>query len=146
MPAMEPLCQILGINPGNLTKKEIQILEAKLFVKLCEGLKKVVKMKYKNYFNLMKFDNDMENMMIEAEFLRFLINDILSTEEYSITGIAQYTNIPEDVIQEVIIGSNLNPSFVFSRRILELHCTLRPSIYQAIIKKIDGNNFMHLDN
>jgi len=80
----------------------------------------------------------MENMMIEAEFLRCVINDILSTEEYSLTGIAQHTDTPEDVVHEVITGNNRNPSFAFSRRIIELHRTVRPDVYQAIMKKIAG--------
>lgn len=139
MPAMEPLCQMLGINSNELTKEENLILEAKLFTHICEELKEIIKAHYKGYFQLMKFNEDMENKMIEAEFLRCVINDILSTEEYSLPGIARYTNTPEDVIHEVIIGNNNNPSFYFSRRVIELHRAVRPDIYQAIIKKIIEN-------
>jgi len=143
MPAMEPLCQMLGINFNELSKEENLILEAKLFTHIYEELKEIIKAQYKDYFQLMKFNEDMENMMIETEFLRCVINDILSTEEYSLPGIACYTNTPEDVIHEVIIGNNSNPSFAFSRRIIELHCTVRPNVYQAIIKKII-ENYSHL--
>lgn len=139
MPAMEPLCQMLGVNSNELTKEENLILEAKLFNQICEELKEIIKDQYKDYFQLMKFNEDMENNMIEAEFLRCVINDILSTEEYSLPGIACYTNTPEDVIQEVVIGNNNNPSFAFSRRIIALHCTVRPAVYQAIVKKIIEN-------
>lgn len=146
MPAMEPLCQILGINSSKLSKEENLILEAKLFTHVYEELKEIIKAQYKDYFQLMKFNKDMENKMIETEFLRCVINDILSTEEYSLPGIACYTNMPEDVIQEVIIGNNNNPSFVLSRRIIELHRTVRPDVYRAIMKKIIENveNYAHL--
>ena len=143
MPAMEPLCQMLGINSNELSKEENLILEAKLFTHVYEELKEIIKTQYKDYFQLMKFNKDMENKMIETEFLRCVINDILSTEEYSLPGIACYTNTPEDVIQEVIIGNNNNPSFVLSRRIIELHRTVRPDVYRAIIKKII-ENYAHL--
>lgn len=143
MPAMEPLCQMLGINSNEFSKEENSILEAKLFTHIYEELKEIIKAQYKDYFQLMKFNKDMENKMIETEFLRCVINDILSTEEYSLPGIARYTNTPEDVIHEVIIGNNNNPSFVFSRRIIELHRTVRPDVYQAILKKII-ENYSHL--
>lgn len=143
MPAMEPLCQMLGINSNGLSKEENSILEAKLFTHIYEELKEIIKSHYKDYFQLMKLNKDMENNMIETEFLRCIINDILSTKEYSLPGIACYTNTPEEVIQEVIIGNNNNPSFAFSRRIIELHRTVRPDLYQAITKKII-ENYAHL--
>ncbi len=136
MPALVPLCQMLGINFKELSRNENLILEAKLFTHICEELKEIIRAHYKDYFELMKFNEDKENMMIEAEFLRCVINDILSTEEYSLLGIAQYTDTPEDVVQEVITGNNSNPSFAFSRRIIELHCSVRPDVYQGIMKKI----------
>lgn len=140
MAAPEPLCQMLGVNAKEFTKNENLILEAKLFTQICEELKEIIKTHYKDYFQLMKFNEDTENMMIEAEFLRCVINDILSTEEYSPLGIANYTNTPEDVVHEVITGNNINPSFAFSRRIIELHRTVRPEIYQSIMKKISGES------
>ena len=138
MAALEPLCQILGINPRKFTKEENLILEAKLFSHVYEELKEIIKTQYKDYFQLMNFTKDREDTMIEAEFLRCVIKDILSTEEYSLRGIAHYTDTPEDVVHEVIAGNNNNPSFVFSRRIIELHLSVRPEIYRAIMRKIMG--------
>ena len=39
-----------------------------------------------------------------------IIKDILSTEEYSLTGIASHTRIPEEVLSDVASGINSNPS------------------------------------
>ncbi|MCC2667279.1 MAG: hypothetical protein K0S63_1195 [Gammaproteobacteria bacterium] len=136
MAAMEPLCQLLGVNPAVLTRGEILILEAELFIYICEALKEIIKAKYRNYFCVMKFNQHVENSMIEAEFIRCLINDILVTKEYSLLGIASYTNTPEDVVHEVATGNNKNPSLIFSRKVIELHRTVRPEIYQAIMKKV----------
>lgn len=137
MSATEPLCQIIGVNPKNLTKEEILILEAELFLHICEGLRKIIIAKYIDYFRLIKFNTEMENTMIEINFIRYITNDILSTEEYSVSGIAYYTNSPEDVIHEIIAGNNTNPSLTLSRKIIELHRSVRPSLYQQIIKKIN---------
>jgi len=139
MAAMEPLCQLMGINPAVLTRGENLILEAELFIYICGALKETIKAKYRQYFCVMKFNQHVENSMIEAEFIRCLINDILVTKEYSLLGIASYTNTPEDVIHEVVMGNNHNPSLVFSRKIIELHRTVRPELYQAIMKKITGD-------
>jgi hypothetical protein len=89
-----------------------------------------------NYFKLMKFETKMECVMLEENFIRFVVNDILSTEDYSLTGIANYTNIPSDVIFEIAIGRNTNPSYFFVRKIMELHRSVRFDLYKEIIKKI----------
>ena len=138
MTAPEPLCQLLGINPSQFSKEENLILEAELFTHICEELKEIIKTQYKDYFQLMNFTKEREDTMIEAEFLRCVIKDILSTEEYSLRGIAYYTDTPEDVVHEVIAGNNNNPSFAFSRRVIELHVSVRPEIYRAIMQKIVG--------
>jgi hypothetical protein len=139
MTAMEPLCQLIDIHPNNLSHEENLIVEAELFTRICEELKEIIRAYYRDYFHLMKFNQLMENTMIEANFIRCVINDILATEEYSLSGIACYTDTPEDVIHEVIAGNNHNPSWLFSRKIIELHRSVRPEIYQAIMKKITAN-------
>lgn len=140
MTAMEPLCQLFGISSKKFTKEENLILEAKLFICICEALQGIIKTEYKDCFQLLKFDKNTENTMLENEFLRCAIKDILLTETYSLAGIACYTNTPEDVILEVIAGNNKNPSLSFSRRIIELHHSVRPEIYAAIIKKLTEEN------
>ncbi len=74
--------------------------------------------------------------MLENKFIRCLINDILSTEEYNLSGIAFYTGSTEDVIFELASGCNTNPTFLLSRKIIELHRLVRARLYDEIIKKI----------
>jgi len=83
--------------------------------------------------------------MLESELVRCIINDILSTEEYSLTGIAFYTRKPEDVIFEIASGNNTDPSASLLRKIIELHRSVRPSLYQQIIKKIIAENIENKD-
>ena len=78
----------------------------------------------------------MENIMLEECLIKYIINDILSTEEYSLSGIAYYTNSPEDVIYEIAMGNNTNPSLFLSKKIIELHRSVRPYLYHELIKKV----------
>lgn len=136
MSAIEPLSQLIGINATMLSKEENILLEIEIFSRLCEELKEVFRQQYRDYFHLMKFNTEMENTMLESKFIRFLIQDILSTDEYSLEGIAHYTQIHEDVLYEVYTELNTQPSAALLRKIIELHRTVRRDLYQQITKKI----------
>ena len=136
MSATEPLCHLIGIRSDVLSLMENSLLEAELFTRMYRGLKDVIRREYQNYFSLLRFNQTMENAMLETNFIRSVISDILSTEEYSLSGIACYTDTPEEVIHEVMMGMNSNPSLRFSRKIIELHRSVRPAVYQAIMEKI----------
>lgn len=138
MSATEMLCQLIGIMPGKLSREEMLILEAEVFFRVYDGIKEVIRIENKDYFRLMKLDQDMENRMIEDNFIRCIINDIIATGEYSLSGIAYYTHTPEDVIYEIVLGRNRNPSIILSQKIIEIHRSVRPNLYHEIIKKITG--------
>lgn len=131
MTAIEPFCT--GIN---IKKQEAWILEAVFFTRICEELKEYFRKKNTDYFKLMNFNLETENIMLEENFLQYVINDILATEAYSLTGIACYTNIPSDVIDEIVIGKNTNPSYYLVRKIIELHRSVRLDLYNWLIEKI----------
>ena len=136
MPTMEPLCQLAGISINNLSRETNCIIEAELFTRICEHIKEIIKSNNKNYFRLIKFNTEMEDTMLDATLMCYVINDILLTEEYSLEGIALYTQTPEDVICDVLAGKNSAPSLPLSRKIIELHRFARPSLYREIMKKI----------
>jgi hypothetical protein len=73
---------------------------------------------------------------MEDNFARCLVNDILLTEEYTLQGIAYYTQTPEEVIVEVAMGQNTRPSAILLRRIIELHRMVRSELYREMMKKI----------
>ncbi|OGT37584.1 MAG: hypothetical protein A3F12_02325 [Gammaproteobacteria bacterium RIFCSPHIGHO2_12_FULL_38_14] len=136
MSAMEPLCHLIGINPKKFSKEELSLLEADLFIRICDEIKEVFKQQYKDFFYLMKFTITKENEMIEKNFIRIILNDILSTEEYTIQGIARYTDTHEDIIHELASGLNTKPLATYLRKVIELHRSVRRELYQAIGKKI----------
>jgi hypothetical protein len=136
MPAIELLCRVMGVSPNKLSREENFLLEMDIFMRVCRELKEVFKSNYKNYFCLMKLNAETEDAMLEAGLMRYIITDILLTEEYSLNGIAYYTQTPEDIICDVVTGRNTAPSLPLSRKIIELHRSVRPNLYREIIKKI----------
>ena len=136
MTAMELFYQWIGISFSQFSKEEVLLLEAELFVRVCEELKEVFRQQHKDYFLLMKFTIEMENAMLEANFVRLILNDILTTEEYNLSSIAYYIDTHEDVIQEVIDGRNTSPSATLLRRSIDLHRSVRRDLYNSIVKKI----------
>jgi hypothetical protein len=136
MSVMEMLCQLIGIMPGKISKEEMLVVEAEIFFRIYEDIKEVMRIENKEYFRLMKFNNDMENRMIEDNFIRCIIHDILATGEYSLSGIAYYTQTPEDVIYEIALGRNCSPSIILSQKIIGIHRSVRQNLYREIIKKI----------
>lgn len=136
MPATEPLIQLIGINPIKLSKEENILLEVEFFSRICEELKKVFQQQHREHSLLMKFNTEMENTMLESKLTRFIIQDILSTGEYTLAGIAYYTQTHEDVLYEIYGEFNLEPSATLLRKILELHRMVRRDLYQKITKKI----------
>lgn len=70
--------------------------------------------------------------------IRNLVNDLLSSNEYSIDGLATYTGYPEDVIFDIAAGMNNNPTLVLAIKIIELHILYRQDLYIDIAKRIAG--------
>lgn len=130
------LSHTLGINPNLLSKEETLVLEADLFLRICEELKEIYKNEYKEYFRTLKLNSETENIVMEKNLARCVINDILSTEEYTLPGLACYTHTPEDVLFEIASGINTDPTSSVMRKIIELHRSIRPNLYREILKKI----------
>lgn len=134
--ATESLHYLMGIEPSLFSRKELFIVEAELFLRLYTELKNFFKTQNRTIFELMKLDSKMEDIMIEDNFARCVINDILSTEQYTLSGIAYYTQTPEDVVFDVAYGKNTSPSAKFITRIITLHRSVRSDLYDSIQKRI----------
>jgi len=136
MPAIQILSQFLLRDDIKFSKHESTLLEVELFTRICEELKEIINVENRDYFRLLKINNEKGKFMIETNFIRCIIKDIISTEEYNLSGIACYTGAPEDTIYDVAIGGNNSPSFSLSQKIIDLHRTVRPQLYRSIINKI----------
>ncbi len=136
---MEPLYRFAGITLSGLTEEQSLLLEAEIFIRVWEELREIFRKQYREYFRLMKFTIEMENKMLESKFVRLIIQDILATGEYSLEGIAHYTDSHEEVIEEVMIGRNASPSAALLRKLIDLHRSVRHELYKEITKKITEN-------
>lgn len=136
MSCVEPLYCLVATDLNKLSPDEQKILEASFLSWICDELKNTFRRQHKEYFSLMKFTIEMENTMLDANFICLIIKDILSTNEYNIAGIAHYINIHEDILHEIIIGRNTNPSAIILQKIIDLHRSVRADLYHEIINKI----------
>jgi hypothetical protein len=136
MPAIEPLTSMLGLKASKFSQIELVLLEIEILTLVCEEIKKMMQSDYHDYFHYLKYSADKEKNMLEENVLRYVINDIISSEQYSLAGIAYYTHTPIEVINDVAMGNNTMPSFSLSRKIIDLHRSVRPDLYQEIIQKL----------
>src|SRR3990167_5889215 len=135
MSAIEPLCLLAGIKPKKFSKEKILLLEAEFFVRIYKKLEDELRQQYKNYFRLLKFTLHKEDTMLEQNFTRDFIQRMLSSGDYTLQGIAHYTNTPEDILHEIIAGRNPYQSAVFLRKLIELDRSIRRDFYRAIVKE-----------
>lgn len=87
-------------------------------------------------FNLINLDK-MDEEEIILNLMRYLIIDILATEEYTLEGIATYARVPLDVIIDIVSGLNNNPSLSISLKIIQLHSIVRRSVYENFSHRVD---------
>ena len=125
-----------GFEVSSLSKEELTFLEVELFMQVYKALREYFYQMNKPYLLLLKFDKQEEEAMIENNFWKYIINDILRSEEYSITGIAFYTETSEEVICDLITGVNTRPSFPLTKKVIDLHRTVRPMLYNEMVKRI----------
>lgn len=136
MSAPSPFHKLFSISVRELSKDEIHLLEGDLFTRLCKELMENISLQYQTYLSLIKTNNEKENPMNETFLIRSVVNDILASQEYTLPGIAYYTDTPEEIIADISAGRNISPSFALGRKILELHRSIRPNLYRSIIDKI----------
>lgn len=126
MATIEYLCCLSGFDPRMLSKEENWLLEAALLGCICDELALIFE-----EHNKFKENNMMHNNVINRILL-----DLLRSKDYTIEGVAAYSNVPEEVIYDIAIGNNSNPSLDVSRKIIELHKSARVDLYQKVMQKI----------
>ena len=136
MTLLKPIYNLSKAEFVDISKTEFVLIEAILYLNIYEELKSFFKTENMLVFQLMKYTKEMEDEMLEANFLQFIIKDILISGEYTIDGIARYTNTHEDTIHEILIGRTISPTILFLRKTIELHKSIRTELYQEILKKI----------
>lgn len=137
---MELIYNLAGINLKTLSQNIKFLFTSYLLTRIHGELFKKFKSHHQAHLQILEPDLSEENLMLEANFMMYLLKDILSTGEYSLSGIANYVRMPEDVIYDLFIGINKSPSFSLWNKIIELHSTVRSDLYQELINKIMSDN------
>lgn len=130
MAATEPLYQLLDLPNIKMTKNDVLLAEIILFLQITGQLNNTITHE-KTEEELQ--DNDKEIKMFEDKFVKTLIEDILSTEEYTLSGMAYYLKIPEEILTDILIGYNQSPSLCLARKIMELHRLVRRDHYNNVL-------------
>lgn len=136
MAMIKSFCEHMEINASIFSKEEIALIEAEIFAQLCTELKAFFRQKNQEYLDLLKLSKNKEDAMLDNNFIRFIIEDTLSTGEYNMAGFAYYTDTHEDIIQEIIDGRNTNPSANLLRKSIDLHRSVRRDLYHKILQKV----------
>ena len=139
MSAPQSLVSLLRLKflvPDGASKLEIRLLEAEITAHLVNELMEFFKSKYCAKNGLHKTCTKGEAVMLDINFLKVMLQDILVTGEYTLDGIVCYTGYHEDTIHEVAAGFNTNPSFALFYRFVELHRLARRDLYEVLRKKI----------
>lgn len=130
------VCCLLQQSIFKLPLAEKILLEVKLLNRIYHELSELFQSQHKEYQQLIKCNLNQEENMAGIRFMQEIIKDILSTKEYTLAGIATYTHIPEEVLSDVATGLNADLTFEASRKIFELHISVRRNLYDEIMRKI----------
>lgn len=122
MNVLENLCWVCGINRKFISKEEQILLDALLLNAMCDELIKIYKEK--------------DGMDTNRNIVTLMLLDLIKSEDYTISGVASYANLPEDVVYDIAIGAITNPTLEVSRKIIQLHVGARSEIYQRVMQKI----------
>lgn len=122
MKIIDNLGWAFGISRKLLSKEEMFLLDALLLDALCGELTGLLKEEYK--------------MVLDKNVINLMLQDLIRSEDYTIGGVAAYTDVPEEVVYDIAIGSITNPSLDVSRKIIKLHMGARPALYTRVMQKI----------
>lgn len=126
--------KLFNIDLNKVPSEHEQILKNFLLFQLCSELQQI-------YCQM-----NMENNMIATSFIRSLINDLITNQDYSLEGLATYTGYPQEVIFEISAGINKNPTINLALKIIELHAISRRELYNTLIQKIILDQYLLQDN
>lgn len=113
-------------------ESEIQILKFfllgflhKLFIEI-----------FRNQIDGNQYNCAMESYAMDSLIIQGIIKGIIETGEYTLEGIAYYTQIPFDVIYDAASGIHNHFSITPWAKIANLYLQVKPEITQLLIEKL----------
>lgn len=74
----------------------------------------------------------MESYVMDSKILQLLIQGIVESGEYTLEGIAFYTNIPFDVIYDAACGISYHLSVTAWAKVVDLYLQVKPEVAQVL--------------
>lgn len=113
-------------------KSERKMLKAILLGQLHQLLSGL----FRNKIQFDQNNSSMECYAMDSKIIQLLIQSIVETGEYSLEGIALYTQIPLDVIYDAACGVNNQLSITPWARVVDLFMQVKPDVTQILIDKL----------
>lgn len=112
------------LTSPKLTKQDREMLKMFLYYDLY--------LYFLNSFNIY----DKEDNMFNPKLIRSLLIDLIKNEEHTLRGIENTTRIPLDVLEDIILELNVNPSINVSVSIMGYYIISKRQEYTEFIRKI----------
>ncbi|TAK71992.1 MAG: hypothetical protein EPO11_10690 [Gammaproteobacteria bacterium] len=74
--------------------------------------------------------------VIDGCLIKQLVHEIVQTGKFSLESIAFYVNVPVDIIVDISVGINTDPSLSLAGKIIDLYISAKKSYYQTLIKRL----------
>lgn len=130
----EPLYHLFNMDAKQLTARAMQRYEQQLLKHICKGIKEYFRRENQQYFCCMKFSVARENKMLEETYVSLLINEILSTKQYTLRSIAKQVSATKKTIRHLAMSSGAKPATMLLWKIIVLHSRIKPDLYEKLIK------------
>lgn len=91
---------------------------------------------FRNQIDCNQYNCSMESYAMDSQIIQGIINGIIETGEYTLEGIAYYTEIPFDVIYDAALGVHNHFSITPWAKIANLYLQVKPDITQLLIDKL----------
>jgi hypothetical protein len=92
MSTPESFCQLTNLPADTLNQEENMLLEIELFHHIITELKSIFIDHHKDYFRLLKYTQEMENSMIETNFIRYILKDFSYRRIFTDRNFLLYSN------------------------------------------------------
>lgn len=125
-----------GWQLNKLSQFERNIARAKRYQLLLQIARIMQEEHHKVYFDLLNLDHEVRDDMNQDNLPQFIVNDTIETGEYTIEGIALYTQTPPDVIRDIASGLLRRPSYAIMEKLLEINFSVRKPIYTKVFEKL----------
>lgn len=122
----------------SLSKKKKKILQIIMLHELYDLLKTHLNKKISTNIN---FKNK-EDILMDNEIIRQMINEIILSNEYTLEGIAHVTRIPFEVIYDAAGGIKLQFSLPVWLKIIALYLQVKPALWQELIEKLKNKDLL----